>query len=228
MRLEELWVSLFGRAEPGKIVCVGLNYVPHAAEADLELPTSPLLFGKFANTLVGPNEAIQIPAGTGHVDAEAELACVIGRKARNLTRDDALAAVYGYTVANDVSARELQFADGQWFRGKSLDTFCPVLPTLVPAHELGDAGGLRITQRLNGELLQDATTSDLIFDVPALVSFVSQSMTLEPGDLLLTGTPEGVGYFRSPPVTLSPGDEVEIEIERIGVLRNPVAAVGGL
>jgi 2-keto-4-pentenoate hydratase/2-oxohepta-3-ene-1,7-dioic acid hydratase in catechol pathway len=228
MRLEERWASLFGRSEPGKIICVGLNYVPHAAEGDFELPASPLLFAKFANTLIGPGEAIQLPASVGHVDAEAELACVIGRKARNLTRDDALDAVYGYTVANDVSAREIQFADGQWFRGKSLDTFCPLLPAVVPAHELGDAGGLRITQRLNGEVLQDATTSDLIFDVPELVSFVSHSLTLEPGDLLLTGTPEGVGYFRSPRVTLAPGDEVEIEIERIGILRNPVAAVGGL
>ncbi|HXH98136.1 MAG TPA: fumarylacetoacetate hydrolase family protein [Gaiellaceae bacterium] len=218
----ETWSRLFGRSAPGKIVCVGLNYRSHASETEMDLPKQPLLFGKFANTIVGSGDAIVLPPESNHVDAEAELAIVIGSRVSRVLAEGALKAVYGYTVANDVSARDVQFGDGQWFRGKSFDTFCPLLSEIVPVSELGAATDLRVVQRLNGEVLQDGRTSDLIFDVPALVSYVSHAMTLEPGDLILTGTPEGVGYFREPRIALTHGDEVEVEVETIGVLRNPV------
>jgi 2-keto-4-pentenoate hydratase/2-oxohepta-3-ene-1,7-dioic acid hydratase in catechol pathway len=216
------WQSRFGRSEP-KIVCVGLNYRAHAGESGGEPPKAPLLFGKFANTLCGDGDAIVLPPGVGHVDAEAELAVVIGRTAHRVSEDDALEFVAGWTCANDVSARDFQFGDGQWFRGKSLDTFCPVGPRVVSRDEL-DPRDLRVQQRLNGEVLQDARTNDLIFTVPVLVSYVSQAITLEPGDLILTGTPEGVGVFRDPKISLAPGDVVEVEVEGIGVLRNEVRA----
>ena len=183
-----------------------------------------MLFAKTANTLRGQGDPIILPRQDGHVDAEAELAVVIGRTARNVSVDEALDVVAGYTCANDVSARDVQFKDGQWFRGKSFDTFCPIGPTLVASGEIGDAGDLRIMQRVNGEILQDSRTSLLIFDVSSVIAFASQVMTLEPGDLILTGTPAGVGYFRNPKHSLRSGDEVEVEIEGIGVLRNPVVA----
>jgi 2-keto-4-pentenoate hydratase/2-oxohepta-3-ene-1,7-dioic acid hydratase in catechol pathway len=216
------WESRFGRGEP-KVVCVGLNYLDHASESKGELPKAPLLFGKFANTLCGDGDPIVLPPGAGHVDGEAELAVVIGRTAHAVSEDDALEFVAGWTCANDVSARDLQFGDGQWFRGKGLDTFCPVGPRIVPRDEL-DPGDLRIQQRVNGEVLQDSRTSQLIFGIPTLVSYISAAITLEPGDLILTGTPEGVGFFREPKIALAPGDVVEIEIEGIGVLRNDVRA----
>jgi 2-keto-4-pentenoate hydratase/2-oxohepta-3-ene-1,7-dioic acid hydratase in catechol pathway len=221
------WNGLFERTSPGKIVCVGLNYFDHATETSMEVPTEPLLFGKFGNCLIGAGETIVLPSTSEHVDAEAELALVIGRRASKVSRDDALEHVAGYTVANDVSARDLQFRDGQWFRGKGHDTFCPVLEHLVPTAELGAADDVRVVQRLNGEVLQDGRTSSLIFDVPSLVAYISSVLTLEVGDLILTGTPPGVGYFREPKVALSPGDIVEVEIEGIGVLANPVAAQSG-
>jgi 2-keto-4-pentenoate hydratase/2-oxohepta-3-ene-1,7-dioic acid hydratase in catechol pathway len=216
------WNELFGLGGPQKIVCVGLNYAPHTSESGFEPPTAPLLFAKFANAVIGSHEAIVLPTGSTHVDAEAELAVVIGRRARNVDPADALEHAFGYTVANDVSARDFQFADGQWLRGKACDTFCPLLSEIVPVSALGDGSSLRVVQRLNGETLQDANTDDLIFDVPTLISYVSHALTLEPGDVILTGTPEGVGYFRTPRVALQPGDTVEIEIERIGLLTNPV------
>ena len=221
--ITEVWQQHFSRDAPGKIICVGINYRDHASEAAQTLPSSPLLFGKFANTLIGPGEAIVLPAESTHVDAEAELVAVIGRRAARVSNDEALNYVFGYTAGNDVSARDVQFADGQWFRGKGFDTFCPLQPELVPAREL-DPSDLRIVQRLNGEVLQDARTSDLVFDVPALVSYISHSITLEPGDIVLTGTPSGIGFFREPKIALQPGDVVEVEIEGIGVLSNPVAA----
>ncbi|HZQ80713.1 MAG TPA: fumarylacetoacetate hydrolase family protein [Gaiellaceae bacterium] len=224
MEIQRTWRSLFERDLPGKIICVGLNYQVHAEESSIALPAAPLLFGKFANTLVGDGESIVLPKDAGHVDAEAELAIVIGRRARRVPREEALTAVFGYTVANDVSAREIQFADQQWFRGKGFDTFCPLLPSVVPVADLGAADNLRVTQRLNGTRLQSGNTSDLIFDVPTLVSYISKAMTLDAGDVILTGTPEGVGYFREPKVGLKPGDEVEVEVEGIGVLRNTVVA----
>jgi 2-keto-4-pentenoate hydratase/2-oxohepta-3-ene-1,7-dioic acid hydratase in catechol pathway len=215
------WQTRFGRSEP-KIVCIGLNYHAHAVEGGREnVPTAPLLFSKFASALVGDGDAIVLPDGIGHVDAEAELAVVIGKTARNVSKDDALSYVAGYTCANDVSARDAQFGDGQWFRGKGFDTFCPVGPTIV---ELDDASDVQVVQRLNGEVLQDSRTSNLIFDIPTLIAYVSNVLTLEPGDLILTGTPDGVGVFRDPKVTLKPGDVVEVEVEGVGVLRNEVRA----
>jgi len=216
------WQARFGRSEP-KVVCVGLNYADHSDESGMERPTAPLLFGKFANTLCGDGDAIVLPPDIGHVDAEAELVVVIGKAAHNVAVEGAFDVIAGYMCGNDVSARDAQFGDGQWFRGKGFDTFCPVGPGFVPAGELGDPGDLRIQQRLNGEVLQDSRTSSLIFDVPHLVAYASGVMTLEPGDLILTGTPEGVGVFREPKLSLAPGDVVEVEIERIGVLTNRVS-----
>jgi 2,4-didehydro-3-deoxy-L-rhamnonate hydrolase len=223
--IHETWARRYGRREP-KIICVGLNYRDHAAEGNDELPQEPLLFGKFASALCGPGDPILLPPESSHVDAEAELAIVIGKAGRRLTADDALDVIDGYTCANDVSARDLQFGDGQWLRGKGFDTFCPLLPDVAPAAELGAADNLRIVQRLNGTVLQDSRTSELIFGVTELVSYASAVFSLEPGDLILTGTPAGVGVFRKPPVALAAGDEVEIEIEGVGLLRNPVAQEG--
>ena len=210
---------------PGKIVCVGQNYHAHRAEMGGEELTVPTLFGKFAETAIGPGEPILLPPESSHVDAEAELAVVIGKPARRVSRERALGIVAGYVCANDVSARDLQYGDGQWFRGKNFETFCPVGPgEPVPVSELGDGAGLRVVQRLNGAILQDGSTAELIFDVPYLVAFASAVLTLEPGDLILTGTPSGVGWARDPRVSLRPGDVVEVEVEGVGVLTNPVAA----
>jgi 2-keto-4-pentenoate hydratase/2-oxohepta-3-ene-1,7-dioic acid hydratase in catechol pathway len=222
--IHDLWRERFGIDAPRKIVCVGLNYVDHAAEGGREAPEAPILFAKFSTALIEPGEPIVLPREESHVDSEAELAVVIGEGGRRIPADDALAHVAGYTVGNDVSARTIQRKDGQWVRAKSFDTFGPLLPELVPVDELGDGSGLGITQRLNGKTLQDATTSDLIFDVPTLVAYASNAFTLEPGDVILTGTPSGVGVFRDPPVAMQDGDTVEVEIERIGVLSNPVIA----
>jgi 2-keto-4-pentenoate hydratase/2-oxohepta-3-ene-1,7-dioic acid hydratase in catechol pathway len=215
------WQQRFGNAQP-KVVCVGLNYSDHTDESGFERPKAPLLFGKFANAICSDGDAIVLPTGIGHVDAEAELAVVIGETAHGVTRERAFSVVAGYLCANDVSAREAQFGDGQWFRGKGYDTFCPLGPRFVSAEEMGDPSDLRIQQRVNGEVLQDSRTSKLIFDIPQLISYASSVMTLDPGDLILTGTPEGVGYFREPKLSLRAGDIVEVEIERIGVLRNVV------
>jgi 2-keto-4-pentenoate hydratase/2-oxohepta-3-ene-1,7-dioic acid hydratase in catechol pathway len=222
--IEQTWHELFGCDRPEKIVCVGLNYRDHAQEQGVELPAEPLLFGKFANALCGPGDPIVLPPGGGHVDAEAELAVVIGRTARNVATAEALDAVAGYLCANDVSARDYQFKDGQWLRGKGFDTFCPVSTRLASVEELGDARGLRIVQRLNGEALQDSSTDELIFGVPELVAHASTVFTLRRGDLILTGTPAGVGIFRKPKVALADGDRVEVEIEGVGMLANPVVA----
>jgi len=218
------WTRRFGRPGPGAIICVGLNYHDHAQEQGVEPPSEPLLFAKLPNALAGDGDPIVLPVESDHVDAEAELAVVIGTRARRVAPEAALEVVAGYVCANDVSARDLQFRDGQWLRGKSFDGFCPLGTRLVPVSELGDASGLRIVQRLNGEVLQDSTTDRLIFDVPALVAFASAVTTLEPGDVILTGTPAGVGIFRSPPVRLSDGDVVEVEVEGVGRLVNPVQA----
>jgi len=209
---------------PVKIICIGRNYAAHAAELGDEPPTEPLIFGKFENTLVGPGESIVIPPEATHVDSEAELAVEIGRRAHRILYDDALDHVRGYRVANDVSARNIQYSESQWTRAKGYDTFCPLSTELVPVSELGAGGGLRVLQRLNGEVLQDGNTSDLIFDVPFLVAYVSKVFTLEPGDLILTGTPPGVGWAREPKVSMKDGDVVEVEVEGIGVVSNPVVA----
>jgi 2-keto-4-pentenoate hydratase/2-oxohepta-3-ene-1,7-dioic acid hydratase in catechol pathway len=208
---------------PQKIVCVGLNYRDHAEEQGTALPERPLLFAKWPNTLIGDGEAIVIPAISQNVDYEAELGVVIGRQAKGVTTADALDHVRGYVVANDVSGRDLQFSDGQWVRGKSLDTFLPV-GELVPAADVRDPQHLAIRAILNGEVMQDSNTSNMIFGVAEIVSFISQAITLEPGDLIITGTPAGVGAFRDPPVWLRPDDEITIEIEGVGSLTNPVIA----
>jgi 2-keto-4-pentenoate hydratase/2-oxohepta-3-ene-1,7-dioic acid hydratase in catechol pathway len=217
------WQERFGRPQPEKIICIGRNYAEHAAELGSELPKEPLMFGKFATALIGDGDEIVLPPEATHVDAEAELAIVIGAPGRRLSRERAMDVVAGYLAANDVSARNLQEGDGQWTRAKGFDTFCPVGPRLVPADEL-DAGNLRVVQRLNGETMQDGHTRDLIFDVPTLVAHASSVFTLAPGDLILTGTPAGVGWGRNPRVSLRAGDVVEVEVEGIGVLRNPVVA----
>jgi 2-keto-4-pentenoate hydratase/2-oxohepta-3-ene-1,7-dioic acid hydratase in catechol pathway len=207
---------------PEKVVCVGLNYRDHAEEQGTELPEAPLLFAKWPNTLIGPGEPIVIPPITKQVDYEAELGVVIGRRVRGTSAENALDAVAGYLCLNDVSARDLQFSDGQWVRGKSLDTFCPVGPHFVSADDVPDPQALSIRALVNGEVLQDSNTSNMIFSVAEIVAHVSQAITLEPGDLIATGTPAGVGAFRDPPIWLEPGDEVTIEIESIGALTNPV------
>jgi 2-keto-4-pentenoate hydratase/2-oxohepta-3-ene-1,7-dioic acid hydratase in catechol pathway len=209
---------------PQKIVCIGLNYRDHAEEQGTELPAAPLLFAKWPNTLIGPGEPIVIPPITKQVDYEAELGVVIGERVRGASAENALEAVAGYLCLNDVSARDLQFSDGQWVRGKSLDTFCPVGPELVAAAHLPDAQALAIRAVVNGEVLQDSHTSNMIFSVAEIVAHVNRAITLEPGDLIATGTPAGVGAFRDPPVWLEPGDEVTIEIEGLGALTNPVRA----
>ncbi len=208
---------------PQKIICVGLNYFDHAAEGSQKVPERPLLFAKWPNTLIGPREPIVLPSITEMVDYEGELGVVIGRQARGVGVDDALDVVSGYLCANDVSARDLQFADGQWVRGKTLDTFCPVGPALVPASEIPDPQALRLKTILNGEVVQEAPTADMIFSVAQIVAFVTEAITLEPGDLILTGTPAGVGIFRDPELLLKPGDEVTVEIEGVGTLTNPVS-----
>jgi 2-keto-4-pentenoate hydratase/2-oxohepta-3-ene-1,7-dioic acid hydratase in catechol pathway len=205
-----------------KIICVGRNYAKHAAELGDEPPTEPLLFGKFENTLIGPGEPIVLPPEATHVDAEAELCVEIGVRGRRIPESEALGHVRGYRCANDLSARNIQYSESQWTRAKGFDTFCPLGERLVPVSELGDGSGLRVVQRLNGEVLQDGNTRDLIFSVPFLVAFASDVFTLEPGDLILTGTPPGVGWARDPKVSLKPGDTVEVEVEGIGVLSNPV------
>ena len=208
-------------SEPQKIVCVGLNYVEHIEESDEDQPENPVLFSKYSSALVGPGDAIEWdPALTSEVDYEVELAAVIGKRARRVDHDEAREYVAGYTIANDVSARDLQFADDQWVRGKTLDTFCPIGPAIVTEDELGDPEELRLWTEVNGERLQDSTTGNLIFGLDELISFCSRAFTLEPGDLILTGTPTGVGVFRDPPVLLDEGDRVTVGIEGIGELEN--------
>ena len=207
---------------PSKIVCVGLNYRKHAAESGLAIPASPLIFAKFPSSVIGPGAPIVIPGDSGEVDWEVELAIVMGRPARQLGEADALDFVAGYTVSNDVSARDLQVADGQFVRAKSYDTFCPVGPWVVTVDELGEADDLGIGLSVNGEALQDSSTSDLVFGVREIVSFCSRVATLNPGDLILTGTPEGTGFGLDPQRYLAPGDEVVAWIEGIGELANPV------
>jgi 2-keto-4-pentenoate hydratase/2-oxohepta-3-ene-1,7-dioic acid hydratase in catechol pathway len=206
---------------PGKIVCVGLNYRDHAAEGGQDLPKAPLLFAKWPNTLIGDGDPVVLPPESTQVDYEAELGVVIGAKAKRVSERDALDHVAGYICVNDVSARDLQFADGQWTRGKSPDTFCPVGPRLVPREEIADPQALAIRCLVNGEALQDSSTAQMIFSVAEIIAYTSQVITLEPGDLIATGTPAGVGVFRDPKVLLKDGDEVSVEIEGLGTLTNP-------
>ena len=218
--------KLLAPLEPRNILCVGLNYRRHAEETGARIPEYPVLFIKAVNALAHPGDPIVIPqVAPGQVDCEGELAVIIGKPGKNVQRHQALDHVLGYTCANDVSARRWQKEGGgkQWCQGKSFDTFCPLGPCLVTADEIPDPNTLRITTTLNDETMQDSTTADMIFDVPALISFLSEGTTLLPGTVILTGTPQGVGFARNPPVFLKQGDGVAIEIERIGTLVNPVS-----
>jgi 2,4-didehydro-3-deoxy-L-rhamnonate hydrolase len=206
---------------PGKVVAIGRNYREHTDEEGADVPPAPLIFSKWPSSVIGPGEAIRWdPALTTQVDFEAELAVVIGTAARRLSVGEALGHVLGYTCLNDVSARDLQFGDGQWTRGKSLDTFCPMGPVLVTADEIPDPQDLAIRCHVDGDVLQEARTSQMYFSVAEIIAHCSQAFTLEPGDVIATGTPAGVGIFRDPPRLLRDGEEVVVEIERIGSLRN--------
>ena len=207
--------------KPGKIVCVGLNYHDHAEEGGDEPPENPLLFAKAPTTVTNPGDPIVHPGDGQEVDYEVELAVVIGTEAKGVTAEEASEYVAGYTALNDVSGRTAQFDDGQFFRGKSFDTFSPMGPAIV-ADESFDPNGVDVETRLNGKTVQESNTEEFIFDVWETIEYITQSMTLRPGDVISTGTPAGVGIFRDPPELLEPGDEVEIEIEGIGTLRNPV------
>jgi 2-keto-4-pentenoate hydratase/2-oxohepta-3-ene-1,7-dioic acid hydratase in catechol pathway len=209
---------------PGKVICIGLNYRDHAAESKMPIPESPVIFSKFSTCVIAPGEPVVIPSTSQQVDYEAELAVVIGRRAKNVSASRAMDYVLGYTAFNDVSARDFQFKDGQWQRGKSCDTFAPMGQTIVTKDTITDPHKLSIKLVLNGQTMQDSNTDQLIFGVPELIEFLSQSITLEPGDVIATGTPPGVGFARNPPVFLKPGDQMEVLIEGIGGLGNPVAA----
>ena len=210
---------------PQKVIGIGLNYEDHAAETGADIPEKPIVFAMYPNAVIGPGEAIRIPSITEQADYEAELAVVIGRTARSVSESEALGYVFGYMNANDVSSRDLQFSEGgQWSRSKSIDTFCPLGPFIATADEIEDPQDLSIRCILNGEVMQDGTTSKMIFPIAKLVSFLSQGMTLVPGDVILTGTPPGVGSARDPQVWLKAGDEVTIEIQGLGTLTNPVEA----
>lgn len=208
--------------QPGKVIAVGLNYKDHASEAKMELPKAPVLFAKWNNCLIANGEMIVIPKGVTQVDYEAELAVIIGKQAVRVSEAEALDFVFGYTAMNDVTDREAQAKDGQWVRSKSYDTFGPIGPLVVPASEIGDPHNLKIESRLNGKIMQSSNTNNLIFNIPFLISYISQRITLQPGDVITTGTPHGVGAFLNPPVFMKSGDVIEVEIEKIGVLSNPV------
>jgi 2-keto-4-pentenoate hydratase/2-oxohepta-3-ene-1,7-dioic acid hydratase in catechol pathway len=211
--------------DPEKIICLGLNYKAHAEEAGLKLPPAPILFPKFRNSLVGPQDDIVVPAVSANkVDYEVELAVVIGKRARDVAEDDALSYVAGYTCFNDVSARDMQMQTSQWAPGKAIDTFAPMGPGIVPAIEIGDPQNLQLKTRVNGQELQNDNTRLMIFSVANTIAFITSFMTLEPGDIIATGTPAGVGFTRNPPVRLVDGDVVEVEIEKIGTLRNKVVS----
>ncbi len=214
---------LLAPLRPGKIVAIGLNYLDHIREADMERPERPLVFTKFTTSVIAGGDEIRIDrALTQRVDWEVELAAVVGRAMTRVPAGEALDHVYGYTVANDVSARDLQFSDGQWVRAKSLDTFCPLGPVVVTADEIPDPQALGLRTRVNGESVQDSSTAEMLFGVAELLSFCSHSFTLEPGDVVLTGTPWGCGEFMDPPRSLAAGDVVEVEVDGIGTLRNAV------
>ncbi len=207
---------------PGKIICIGLNYRDHAAESKMAIPETPVIFSKFPTCVIAPGEPVVLPPQSKQVDYEAELAVVIGRRAKNVSATRAYDYVLGYTAFNDVSARDFQFADGQWQRGKSCDTFAPMGQTIITTDAIPDPHKLSIKLTLNGQTMQDSNTDQMIFDVPRLIEFLSETITLEPGDVIATGTPPGVGFARNPPVFLKAGDQMEVLIEGMGGLGNPV------
>jgi 2-keto-4-pentenoate hydratase/2-oxohepta-3-ene-1,7-dioic acid hydratase in catechol pathway len=207
---------------PGKLICIGLNYRDHALEQGAPVPESPIVFSKFTTSIIGPEDQVVVPAACTQPDYEAELAVVIGRTAKNVPRAKAYEHVFGYCAFNDISGRDFQFADKQWQRGKSCDTFAPMGPFVATREEIKDPHGLGIRLRLNGEVMQNSRTDQLIFGVPELIEFLSASITLEPGDIIATGTPPGVGFARKPPIYLKSGDRMEVEIDGLGVLVNNV------
>jgi 2-keto-4-pentenoate hydratase/2-oxohepta-3-ene-1,7-dioic acid hydratase in catechol pathway len=209
-------------ARPGKVVCIGLNYHDHCREQGIEPPAYPMLFAKFGNAINHPGGEIVRPAATEKLDLECELGVVIGRSASHVLARDALEHVFGYTIVNDVTMRDLQREDRQWLRAKGTDGFAPIGPAVVTRDELGDGRGLRLRSSVNGDIWQDSTTDEMVFDVPTLVSFVSSFVRLEPGDLIATGTPAGVGHYQDPPRYLRDGDLVSCEIEGIGILENRI------
>ena len=210
--------------DPQKVICLGLNYRDHAVESNMPIPEEPVIFNKFPSTLIGHGQEIRLPAISEQVDYEAELVVVIGQRGRNIAAENAAEYIGGYAVGHDVSARDWQLhkPGKQWLAGKTFDTFAPVGPELVTDHEVPDPHALGIRLRLNGETMQDSNTNQLIFRIGEVVSYLSRICTLEPGDLIFTGTPPGVGMARKPPVWLKPGDVVEVEIDGLGTLRNPV------
>jgi 2-keto-4-pentenoate hydratase/2-oxohepta-3-ene-1,7-dioic acid hydratase in catechol pathway len=224
LRIEKLLAPLV----PADILCIGLNYRAHAAESGSAIPPNPVLFIKAGNTLNNPFDAIPVPKRSSDIDYEGELVIVIGKSAKHVPRERAMEYVFGYTIANDVSARDWQrdkaLGGGQFARGKSFDGFCPLGPWIVTRDEIADPNALRLKTVLNGQTMQDSTTADMIFDVPALVESLSSTMTLRPGAVILTGTPSGVGFARTPPVWMKAGDRVAVEIEKIGRLENVVGA----
>ncbi|HEY3039631.1 MAG TPA: fumarylacetoacetate hydrolase family protein [Pyrinomonadaceae bacterium] len=221
-RSEAYWLAPVPR--PGKILCIGLNYRDHAAESNMPIPERPVVFSKFATAVIAPGEAVVLPPTSAQVDYEAELAVVIGRRAKNVSASRAFDCVLGYTAFNDVSARDFQFADGQWQRGKSCDTFAPMGPKIVTSDVVPNPHKLSIKLTLNGQTMQNSNTDQLIFGVPQLIEFLSQTITLEPGDVIATGTPPGVGFARKPPVFLKAGDLMEVDIESVGKLNSQVVA----
>ena len=210
--------------EPEKIVCIGLNYRDHARESGMDIPRYPVFFAKYRNALAGPYDRIVLPRVSTQVDYEAELALVIGKPGRHIPEKQALDYVAGYMALNDVSARDFQFRSSQWIQGKTFDTFAPCGPYLVTPAEVGDPHNLPVRLRLNGQVMQDSSTREFIFNIPRLISYLSDIFTFAPGDIISTGTPSGVGFTRKPPVLLKAGDVVEVEVERVGTLRNPVVA----
>jgi 2-keto-4-pentenoate hydratase/2-oxohepta-3-ene-1,7-dioic acid hydratase in catechol pathway len=210
--------------DPEKIICIGLNYRDHAGEVSMELPPAPILFPKWPNSLIGDGQPIVLPPETSRGDYEGELAVVIGRRTRRVSEAEALGAVAGYMPFNDVSARDLQLQVSQWTAGKAIDGFAPCGPELVLAGEVGDVRALEVRTRLNGETVQSASTELMIFPVATLIAYISSLITLEPGDVIATGTPAGVGFTREPPIALAAGDVVEVDIPGVGLLTNPVVA----
>ncbi|MBW2487916.1 MAG: fumarylacetoacetate hydrolase family protein [Deltaproteobacteria bacterium] len=209
-------------SRPSKIICLGLNYLDHREESGFEKPQQPLLFSKTPNALNGPFDPILLPRSCDQIDWEAELAVVIGKAGKRIAASEALDYVAGFSVMNDVSGRQAQFSDGQWFRGKSFDTFAPMGPALVTVDEIENLQNLTVKARVNGEVMQDGNSADMLFDIPTIIAFISEDITLMPGDIISTGTPSGVGIFRDPPVLLKAGDVVECEVEGVGCIRNTV------
>jgi 2-keto-4-pentenoate hydratase/2-oxohepta-3-ene-1,7-dioic acid hydratase in catechol pathway len=210
--------------KPGKFICVGLNYRDHAIETKMEIPKIPTIFSKFSSAVIGPNEAIILPKNSTQPDYEAEFAFVIGQGGRHIPAERWREHIFGYTMVNDVSARDFQMATTQWLMGKTFDTFAPMGPHIVSADEISDPHALDISLRIHDEELQRSNTRELIFKIPELVAYLSSAFTLEPGDVVSTGTPAGVGFARKPPRFLRPGDEVVVRVDQIGELRNPVVA----